>query len=125
MLDLLDTLLFGFVAVSESQPIFLGTIFLFSLACFSLLNRSTLRGTGFTLIVGLASRVTGFGIGLVATFLVTVLLMAAATDKKYYFLLFEFFSAAWLPTVLIIVGFFMYGRALAADSGRHHSDVRG
>ena len=68
---------------------------------------------------------TGFGIGLVATFLVTVLLMAAVTDKKYYFLLFEFFSAAWLPTVLIIVGFFMYGRALAADSGRHHSEVRG
>lgn len=125
MRDLLDTLLFGFVAVSESQPIFWGTLSLFSLACFSLLNGAMVRGTGFSLILELARRLTGLCIGLVATFLVTVLLMAVATDKKYYFLLFEFVSAAWLPAVLLIVGFVMFARALTAHSGRHHSEVRG
>lgn len=125
MRDLLDTLLFGFLAVSDSQPIFWGAISLFSLACFSLLNGSMVRGTGFTLILGLARRLTGWCIGLVATFLVTVLLMAAATDKKYYFLLFEFFSAAWLPAVLIIVSFIVFERAFVAHSRRRHSEVRG
>jgi hypothetical protein len=102
MRDLLDSVLFGFVAISESHFILWLSTSFFAFACFSLFNRAATQRQSFTLVLVLTRRVAALGVGLYAAFVVTVLLMAAGIDRKYYFLLFEFFSAAWLPTTLLI-----------------------
>ncbi|MBI5924611.1 MAG: hypothetical protein HY836_03360 [Aquabacterium sp.] len=116
MQDLLDAALVGFVAISESQFILWLAVSFFAFACFSLFDRPAKQQLYFTVALVSARRVAGLGIGLIVAFLVTVLLMATGVDKKYYFLLFEFFSAAWLPTTLLIACLFMYERTFAAHS---------
>lgn len=116
MQDLLDAALVWFVALSESQFILWLTVSFFAFACFSLFDRPAKQQRYFAVALVSARRVAGLGIGLVVAFLVTVLLMATGIDKKYYFLLFEFFSAAWLPTTLLIAGLVMYARTFPAHS---------
>ncbi len=102
MRDLLDSVIFGFVAISESHFILWLPISLFAFACFSPFNRAATQRQSFALVLVLARRLAALGIWLDAAFLVIVLFMAAGIDRKYYFLLFEFFSAAWLPTTILI-----------------------
>ncbi|HRH16171.1 MAG TPA: hypothetical protein PKV17_10300 [Aquabacterium sp.] len=116
MRNLLDSVLFGFVAISESQFILWLVIAFFAFACFLLFNRAAIQRRSFAVALVLTRRMAGSGIGLVLAFLVTVLLMATGVDKKYYFLLFEFVSAAWLPTTLLIACFFMYARTFPSHS---------
>ncbi len=116
MQDLLDAVLVGFVAISESQVILWLAIAFFAYACFLLFNRAAIQRRSFAVAFVSTRRAAGLGIGLVIAFLVTVLLMATGVDKNYYFLLFEFFSAAWLPTTLLIACLVMYARIFPAHS---------
>lgn len=110
MRNLLDSVLFGFVAISESRFILWLAITFFAFACFLLFNRAAIQRRSFAVAFVSTRRAAGLGIGLVVAFLVAALLMATGVDKKYYFLLFEFFNAAWLPTTLLIAWLVMYAR---------------
>jgi hypothetical protein len=116
MLDLLNSVLFGFAAIAESHFILWIAITLFTFASFSLFNRSTTQRQSFAIALVLARRVAALGILLDAAFLVATLLMATGIDKKYYYLLFEFFSTAWLPTTLLIASLIMYAQTLVTRS---------